>query len=246
MYAWSFAVRTADEVVALLGAMQGHRYLQEVDHRLHFTIDRALAEQGGSFAAHAAAFEPPADLMAASDRADPGLWRPAPLAEVAQVIERLWAPGREAERARGRLREVLREAGIANPGHEPFGGDVDHPPAVELVLLDWVLLAPAALDAERHAGALRALGQPPAPDVEDEQDAGPAVADAAEPVYVEGPSLGEPELCDGVERGLLWGEWMLWADGPYRYCDYVFRGVARAARLVDPPCGYRDVGCDDG
>jgi hypothetical protein len=32
-----------------------------------------------------------------------------------------------------------------------------------------------------------------------------------------------------------------WSDGDYSYVDYIFRGVAKAARLVDPPVGIRDL-----
>jgi len=40
---------------------------------------------------------------------------------------------------------------------------------------------------------------------------------------------------------VLPGEWMMWADGPYSYADYLFRGVERAANLVEPPVGYCDL-----
>jgi hypothetical protein len=33
----------------------------------------------------------------------------------------------------------------------------------------------------------------------------------------------------------------VWSDGPYSYSDYVFRGVAKAAKLVEPPIGYQDL-----
>jgi hypothetical protein len=36
-------------------------------------------------------------------------------------------------------------------------------------------------------------------------------------------------------------DFLVWSDGAYSYVDYVFRGVAKAARLVDPPVGPRDL-----
>ena len=61
------------------------------------------------------------------------------------------------------------------------------------------------------------------------------------PVFFEGPVLGERELCDGAPHGVLLADPIIWAEGPYRYCEYVLRGVARAAGLVDLPMGYRDI-----
>ena len=43
MFAWSFAARTVDEIATLLRALGKHRYVREVDHRLHFAVDYALA-----------------------------------------------------------------------------------------------------------------------------------------------------------------------------------------------------------
>ena len=45
----------------------------------------------------------------------------------------------------------------------------------------------------------------------------------------------------GAANGVLADDFMIWADGPYAYVDYVLRGAAKAAKLVDPPVGYRDL-----
>jgi hypothetical protein len=45
MLAWSFAARTPDEVARLLRALGKHRYVHEVDHRIHWAVDQALAEK---------------------------------------------------------------------------------------------------------------------------------------------------------------------------------------------------------
>src|SRR5262245_13939982 len=55
MLAWSFAARSVDEVLRLVRALSKHRYVQEVDHRLHWTVDVALREEP-LFAEHAQAF----------------------------------------------------------------------------------------------------------------------------------------------------------------------------------------------
>jgi len=82
MLAWSFAARTVDEVARLVRALGKHRYVREVDHRIHWAVDAALAEHP-AFAPHAAAFAtrcaraPALDLRSRA----PELWRPAPADE---------------------------------------------------------------------------------------------------------------------------------------------------------------------
>ena len=45
----------------------------------------------------------------------------------------------------------------------------------------------------------------------------------------------------GAPNGVLNDDFMVWSDPPYAYADYVFRGAAKAAKLVDPPIGYEDL-----
>jgi hypothetical protein len=52
--------------------------------------------------------------------------------------------------------------------------------------------------------------------------------------------IAYPELAIGAPRGVLPVDFLVWSDGDYSYVDYIFRGVAKAARLVDPPVGIRD------
>jgi len=61
------------------------------------------------------------------------------------------------------------------------------------------------------------------------------------PVYVEATCIAYPELASGAPRGVLPVDFLVWSDGDYSYVDYVFRGVAKAAALVDPPVGLRDL-----
>lgn len=233
MLAWSFAARTIDEIARLLRALGKHRYVREVDHRVHWAVDEALAEHP-AFAPHAAAFraqrarEPGLDVRSRA----PELWRPAPADEIIAVLAIFWSGDEASARARARLREVLVEAGldaVETSARAPFSAPPDDPPHPELLLLDWVLLPVDELDAERHAGALTAL-----------EESGEEI-DPSAPIYQEGPTLAARELIEGAPNGVLPDDFLVWSDGPYAYSDYVFRGAAKAAKLVDPPVGYHDL-----
>lgn len=234
MLAWSFAARMVDEVARLLRALGKNRYVREVDHRVHWAVDAALVDLP-AFAEHAHAFEArrrnEPDLELGSR--DPRLWRPASVDEVIAVLTAFWGPGEEADARAERLADALLAAGIEVPEREPFEADPDEPPFPELVLLDWVYFAVDELDAEQHAGALAAL-----------EAAGEPVEAPSEPVYVEGPSIGPAELTLGAPHGVLDDDLLVWADGPYAYVDYVLRGASKAAKLLDPPEGPRDLDDD--
>jgi len=230
MIAWAFTVRTIDEVSRLVRALGKHRYVREVDHRLHWSVDSALAELP-TFAPHASAFaarrcrEPGLEIGSR----DPSLWRAATADEVVLALEAFWNPSDAVDRYRERLALALAETGLEPSSHTPFCSPPDEPPHPELILLDWVLLPVDELDSERHAGALAAM-----------EDSGEEVNPSA-PIYQEGPILAEPELCRGADNGLLGGDFLIWSEEPYTYADYVFRGVTKAAKLADPPVGYRDL-----
>ena len=213
MLSWTFAASLLDEIARLLRAMGKHRYLHEVDHRLHFAVDIAMKDKP-SFAERRSR--------------DPRLWRSASVDEVIEVLTAFWGPSDEAESRRERLLDVFKEVGLEIPEHMPFESDPERPPFPELILLDWSLLPVDQLDAERHAGALAALeGEP------DEYK-------PSEPIYQEGPAISAVELCDGAPFGILAEDFSLWSEGPYAYADYVFRGVSKAAKLEEPPVGLRD------
>jgi hypothetical protein len=231
MLAWSFAVHSVDDVARLLRALGKHRYVAEVDHRLHWAVDRALDDRA-PFAAHASALharlarDPDFDIDLGSRH--PALWRPAGVEEVIAALTALWSAGAEGDRARRRLEEVLAAAEVAPSTHPPFGSPPDDPPHPELVLLDWVLLPVDELDTERHAGALAEM-----------EESGEEI-DPSASVYQEGPTLAAPELVLGASGGALVDDFLIWSDGPYSYTDYVFRGASKAAKLVEPPIGLLD------
>jgi len=225
MLAWSFAARMIDEVARLLRALGKNRYVAEVDHRIHWTVDAALADLP-AFAPHALAFAVRRDddpRLEVGSR-DPTLWRAATIDEVIAVLTAFWAPGAQAEAYQLRLAELLEENGFELPEHDPFAGDPEAPSFPELILLDWVLLAVDELDADQHAGALAAL-----------EAYGGEIETPSDPVYVEGPTIGLVELTAGAPLGVLGSDLEIWADGPFGYIDYLFRGVSKAAKLVDPP-----------
>lgn len=230
MLAWSFATRTLDEIERLLRALGKHRYVREVDHRLHWTVDRALADLP-QFARHAEAFAARRRVESGLEIAsrDPSLWRPATIDEVTAALRAFWTPGSEAERRKQALLAAIAEMGLPEARHRPFACPPESPPHPELVLLDWVLLPVDELDADRHRGALEAM-----------EEAGEEVAPST-PVYQEGPILAAPELCDGAPGGEIEDDFLVWSDGPYSYSDYVFRGAAKAAKLAEPPVGYEDL-----
>lgn len=230
MVAWSFSLKTLEELGRLLRALGKHRYVEEVDHRIHWMVDEALRDLP-LFAPHAAAFEQrrrrEPDLDPASR--DPSLWRPAPLDEVTAALAAFWtaaaAPGRRA-----RLRDLVSAAGLPLADHAPFEAPPESPPHPELIQLDWVLLPVDQLDADRHRGALDAM-----------EEWGEEVQNPSDPIYQEGPILALPELCAGASDGELVAEWTVWSEPPFSYADYVLRGASKAAKLDEPPVGYHDL-----
>ncbi len=230
MLAWSFAARTADEVGRLVRALGRHRYLHEADLRLHFLVDRALAGLP-EFAGHAAAFE--ARLRREPDldprSRDPSLWRPATSDEVIAALTAFWTPDAAGMEARERLLDALEALDLLGEEHEPFASPPEEPPHPELVMLDWVLLPVDELDADRHAGALAAL-----------EESGEEINPSA-PIYPEAAVISASELVLGAPNGVLADDFLVWSEGPYPYADYVFRGASKAAKLVEPPVGYRDI-----
>jgi len=227
MLAWSFAARTVDEVGALLRALGRHRYLRHAEHAIHWSVDEALSFLP-FFAERAAAFRSLRQELDLASR-DPLLWRPADVETIIAALAAFWTPGAEAARAAERLEQAFREAELEIAIHAPFRSDPEEPPHPELLWLEWELFPIDELDHERHAGALRAL------ELAQEE------VDVSAPVYQEATLLSFPELARGAPHGVLPEDFLVWSDGAYSYADYVFRGAAKAARLVDPPLGIHDL-----
>jgi len=230
MLGWSFAVRMIDEVARLVRCLGKHRYVKEVDHRIHWTLDAAL-EDVPTFGPHAAAFRALArdnpDLR--KNSRDPRLWRQATADDVIAALTSVWGPGDAMGARRERLVHLFQEEDLAMGEHAPFASDPESPPFPELIELNWVLYAIDELDADRHAGVLVALEGSEEP------------FHPSEPIYQEGPALSIVEMIDGAPLGILEDDLCIWSDGPYQYVDYVFKGVSKAAKLAEPPVGLRDL-----
>ena len=230
MLAWSFSARTVDEIERLLRALGKHRYIREVDHRIHWTIDQTLADLP-AFAPHARVF----DLRRRNEKnlepesRDPSLWRSANIEDIVTALRAFWVPGAEAERRKNRLRELIEKLGLPQMDHEPFEASAEELPHPELIQLDWELFPVDELDADRHRGALEAM-----------EEAMEEV-NASEPVYQEGPLITVPELCNGASEGVISADFLVWSDGPYSYSDYVFRGASKVAKLSEPPVGIKEL-----
>jgi len=235
MIAWSFSCKTPEEIAALVRALGKHRYVHEVEHRVHWMVDRALAAIVPACADADRELRSRAEADRDLDLSsyDPSLWRVATADEIGAIFGVFWAGDEAAQGAATRLRALVEEAGLPLPEHAAFEGDTEYPTHPQLVQLSWTLLAVGDLDAERHAGAITAM-----------EEAGEEV-DVSATLEQEGPDLGLAELTEGAPRGVLVGDFLVWADGPYAYNDYVFRGASKLAKLPDPPEGLRDLDGED-
>lgn len=231
MIAWAFSCKTADEVGALIQALGKHRYVKETDLRVHWAVDAALADLLPGCMPHVEALQARqnADRDLDLSSYEPTLWRATTAAEVAAMLAVFWTPGEQATQAAANLRRVIEGVGLPLPDHAPFEGDSEYPHHPVLFQLSWTLYPIDELDAERHAGALKALE-----DASEEIDPGEAVEH-------EVMDLGVAELTGGAPNGVLTSDFLVWADGPYAYSDYVFRGASKVAKLPDPPEGLRDL-----
>lgn len=220
MLAWAFPCVNAEEVGALVHALGKHRYLQETDHRLHWTVDAALADYE-PFAGQARRFVERRHQERELDPSsyDSSLWRSCSAEEIAEVLRIFWTPGRVAMDVASRLRALLQSEGLPIPPREPFGGDADFPDHPQLIQLSWRLLPIQDLDPERHRGVLQAM-----------EDCGEEV-DVSAPIDQEGPDLGVLELIEGAQEGALCSEFLIWADGSRVYNDYIFRGICKSAKF---------------
>lgn len=229
MQAWSFAARTFDEVAALVRALGRHRYLREADHRVHFTVLAALSKWEPFGALAAAQLEAATTGAGGDPRGQaPLLWVPLDTETVLRALSFFWG-SREATEVSRRLGGIFERFGLPIPEHRPFESDPEAPPHPELFLLDWELLPVGRLSPERHAGALRDL------------ELSGETWDPAAPVFHEALAISYVELTRGAPRGVLADDFFVWSDGPYAYADYVFRGASKAAKLVEPPVGVRDL-----
>lgn len=230
-------VTTGEELVRFVRALGKHRYVASRLHLVHaFAVEAAAVatadpalEDAAAWAARVTGGGDAIDLASRDER----LLRKATDAELAAVLDAFWAAGERCAVARERLRARLSSIGVdveQEAALTPF--DESREDDVFPVLADagWELTALAALDRERHKGAIASFGDDLAFDIArfDEDSAVPAVV----PLH-ELPLLGATELLGAFdEEGSARAPFVLWATGNPTYLDYVLRGVRRAARLA--------------
>jgi hypothetical protein len=239
MFACDLPIHRADDVVRLVRALGGHRY---VDGRLllvHALVFDAVAfareRELDAACAWAEGVLEDATLDASSR--DPRLLRASTETELAVALSLLWGAGEsraQGERARQALAKRLASLELDVAEAEPFDEAAED--AIHPVLIDagWQLLPLARLDAERHKGAIGAYDDALAFDVArfEEESALP------KPTYLhELPAFGPKEILAGVnEDGELVTSFPLWVESaPFAepYMDYVLRGVTKVAKLTD-------------
>lgn len=222
--------RTAAEAARLVRALGRHRYVAGRMHLVHAFAWASLAPsdalaEGQAWAARALG-SGVIDIASRDER----LWRPSTEEELALVVEAFLAPATAPE-ARAALAAWLERADLPLPDAEPFDEAAEDDAHPILVDAGWELLPLAALDPDRHKGAIQAFGAPilfEAARFEEEESVPP-------PVYLqELPALGPLELLRGSDAsGALTSELVVWAQGHPTYHEYVLRGVRRAAKLVE-------------
>jgi len=232
MRAISVAAMRVDEALRVVRALGSHRYVAGRLHLVHAFAFAALPgdlpglDEGRSWAKATLAEE---GVDPASR--DEGLWRRCTDAELAAVLAAYWTPGDTALAARRALEDLLRRHDLPLPLHPPFDESAEDEMHPLLIDAGWELVPLAALDPQRHRGAMDAFGDALAFESArfEEETAIPATTH-----LYELPALGPVELLRGAaDDGTLAAPLVVWADGDETYLDYVIRGVRRAAKLPE-------------
>ena len=218
-----------EDVVRVLRALGGHRYVAATDVRVHaFLLAVADVPELETHVAWARAVLAD-DTIDAMSRA-PELWRSVTHKELAFALEAVWLREGASER-RTKLRAIFDAADMAlDETRELFDERLEgtlHP-----VLIDagWELLRLAELDAERHRGVMDAFGDALSFESArfEEQSSIPAPAAYA----LEVPAFGAEEVLFMPDR--VPSPFVVWVEGPEPYLDYLLRGVAKVAKVPEP------------
>ncbi len=240
---------TGDEAIRAVRALGSHRYVAGRLHLVHAFAIRAASHAEGAALQEASAWADAvlSDETIDRDSKDERLYRSVTEAELLAVLRAFWTPSPNRGAVHDALGELLDAIGrvdvaAALGARIPFADDAEEEMFPVLVDAGWELLPLARLDPERHAGAMRAYGDDPvlfetAKFVEEH-------GDPPRDYLFELPAMGEVELLDATDdEGALVEPLVVWWSGDETYCDYVLRGVSRAAKL--PPETERDTRDDD-
>jgi hypothetical protein len=215
---------TGAEAARVVRALGQHRYVAGRLHLVHAFVFEAVDLAGPALDWARSVL---ADASVDQGSRDERLWRAATEAEIAAALELFWDPG--SARVKDALLARLASAGIAPSSAAPFDETAEDDMFPLLVDAGWELHPLAALDPERHKGAIQAFGEPilfEAARFEEE------TAYEREPYMQELPAMGTAELLRGLDaEGRLVAPFTLWTSGPDAYHDYVIRGVLRAAKI---------------
>jgi hypothetical protein len=234
MIARALPARTPEEVARLVRALGSHRYIVGRLHLVHAFVFDALAPFDQEELREACAWgrDVLGDEARGIDRTsrDERLWRRATEREVGAALNIFWADDARGERARAELATRLQaiDAPIALRAAPLFDEEAEDEIFPVLIDAGWELLPLAALDPERHRGAIEAFGDPFAYECAKFEE---ETALGAPPPLQELPAIGPHELLHGAEHGILRAPLVLWTEGSEAYHDYVMRGVLRAAKL---------------
>ena len=225
-----------EDLVRFVRALGRHRYVASRLHVLHvLAIEAAYAATADPALEEASAWARRVTTGGVIDLAtkDERLFRRASDAELVAVLDAFWAAGERSAIAHAMLRDRLAAIDVdvdAEIARTPFDEEREDDVFPVLVDAGWELVPVAALDRERHRGAIEAFGDDLAFDVarhEEETSIPPMVT------LHELPLLGATELLAALDdEGRPRAPFVLWTSGHATYLDYVLRGVLRAAKLT--------------
>jgi len=236
MFGTEIEVASGEELVRFVRMLGKHRYVAGRLHLVHaFAFEAASAatadpalDEAAAWAARALSSGGAIDLGSKDER----LARAATDAELSAVLDAFWAAGERSLVARDRLAARLASIDVDPAAAEremPFDEGREDDCFPVLVDAGWELLSLAALDHERHKGAISAYEDALAFEsarFDEENAVPPRVA------LHELPVLGPTELLAALdEGGRPRATFVLWASGDPTYLDYVLRGVLRAAKI---------------
>lgn len=215
----------------MLRALGKHRYVAGRLHQVHAFVLAAAGARPGLEAAYTWACDVLDGEVDPASK-DERLYRACSDDELADALAAVWNDPACADALRARLTSI--EATVAEG--EPFDEAGEDELFPLLVDGGWELLPLAELEAERHAGVIRALdAQGEDRDYEvarfEEANAVPFVA-----TLFELPALGARELLAAFDpsTGQTRAPFVLWTSGHPVYVDYVLRGVCKAVKLPPP------------